>query len=228
MKHPIFCLFMVFALVVSTASPMTILNAAELWNSQSGKSKSGTPSYYNASKGTAKHGITLYNKQSNRQGISLGNSGLKSTLQGYKKVEMTGQHKSKLWGFMSDSAAANRQADIDNALQIEYETQKYTSKEMTKVINDVRAYQLKGQQKHAQDLNEYYEQKALEEQEREKKKQAALNGHTYKAPAAYTSKGVAQAGQKKAYKTTVSKPTKAGEVSVELKRAPKLFNTPNR
>ena len=209
-----------------------MLNAAELWNSTNSNASEKKVYYYNGAKrDDSKKGITLYNKQSKKGGISLG-SGLKSTIEGYKKVSMSGQHKSKLWKFMSQSAIENRQADIDNALQIEYETQKQTSKAMIKSIKEAQAYQLQGQQKHQQALNEYYEKEAMAKAEREKKKQAALSGKKYKAPpVAYSSKAMTQAAMQKQYKSPSSSSAsenKPKEVKVPLNTGTKLFNTPNR
>ena len=211
---------------------MTMLNAAELWNSTNSSASEKKVYYYNGAKrDDSKQGITLYNKQSTKRGISLG-SGLKSTIEGYKKVSMSGQHKSKLWKFMSQSAIENRQADIDNALQIEYETQKKTSKAMIKSIKEAQAYQLQGHKKHQQALNEYYEKEALAKAEREKKKQAALSGKTYRAPpVASSSKAMSQAALQKKYKSSSSSTSsdkKAKEVRVPLNPGTKLFNTPNR
>ena len=220
MRHPVLCTFLALILTFTTAQPFAGLNAAELWNSQKEKGTSKKTYYYNQSKSSNKKGITLYNSQSSQKSnsISLGGGDLKSTLQAYKNVKVSGQHPSKLWKFMSTSALKNRQADIDHALQIEYKTRQDTAKKMTALFKEVQIARIKAEKEYQKQLADYYEKKEAEELEKQKKKEEALSGAGYKSKS-YSSKN---SGKKKVYKISGAKDKK-----VRLKKPKRLFNSPS-
>lgn len=233
MKHPILCIFLALILTFTTAHPFAGLQATELWNSQKKGSDSkddGKIYYYNKSKSspTAKGGITLYNRKAQQSYSTSIGGGLKATINGYKKVKFSGQHPSDLWKYMSDSAIQNRQADIDNALQIEYETRKKTANHMASMLKEVQVAQIKAEQSYQKELAEYEALKKEEELEKQRKKEYALNGgKNYKSQRSkkntYTSSKVSSV------KSASSKSESGKKTTViKMKKPKKLFNSPNR
>ena len=225
MKHPILCTFLALVLTFTTALPFTGLHATELWNSKNSQKNDGDQKtyYYTKSKPSSKGGITLYNKKSKQTYVSSNSGNLKATLEGYKKVKFSGQHPSDLWKYMSDSAIQNRQADIDNALQIEYDTRKKTAKHMVNVFKEVQKAQAEAKVKYQKELDEYYAMKEAEELAKQQKKENALNGGTaYKGKSknkSYVSKGN---GKKVIYSKSSSD---SKTTSIKLNKPKKIFNS---
>ncbi len=234
MKHPILCTFLALVLTFTTALPFTGLHATELWNSQKKGSNSkdgGKVYYYNKSKSspTAKGGITLYNRQAQQSYSSHVGGGIKSTIESYKKVKYSGQHPSDLWKYMSDSAVQNRQADIDNALQVEYETRQKTAAHMANMLKEVQVAQVKAEQSYQKELAEYEALKKAEELEKQKKKEYALNGgknyKSYSSSKKNTYTSSKASGKKSIYNKSASSKK---STTIKMKKPPKLFNSPNK
>ena len=173
MKHPILCVFLSFMLIVSTAHPFMESNASELWNSskKNAHKKGKSYSYYNRTHTKGKtSGFKLYNSKT-FNGASVSQSAKRSfekTYNGYKHVGMTVKRKSDLWKFMSKRAQLSRQSDVDNALQIEYETRLNNAKHMRKALKEVRKDQKKAALAYERLRAEYNARLRAEEAEKAK------------------------------------------------------------
>tara|TARA_R110001592_G_scaffold144484_4_gene367659 strand:+ start:28696 stop:29361 length:666 start_codon:yes stop_codon:yes gene_type:complete len=221
MKHPVLCTLFTLFLTLTTAQPFVASYATELWNSQKKSNSGGKTYYYNKSKSSTSGNVTLYNTTTPPAYNTSKNGGLKQTLQGYQKVEVSGQHSSKLWGLMSPSALANRQADIEHALQVEYDTRKITAAHITTVFKEVQTAQMKADKEYQNTLSEYQQKKQAEELAAQQKKEQALNGGTSHRKKTYSASG---SGKKKLYVTS----KESTETNTKLKKPKRLFNDPNR
>lgn len=173
MKHPILLMSLVGFLVVSDGNPFADLGAAEVWNSQSKRQiTSDKRTIFNKSKNSniGKGPTTLYNRQSNSNINASSHGGLDARIQSYGNIGMTQQVPSKLWGLLSPSALENKQADIDYALQNEYERKKATAKVVIEAMKDFEAQRLKMEREYQAKMARYggdrdrmrEEQKALQ------------------------------------------------------------------
>ena len=212
MKYPVFCFFMVCFLTVMVAPPFIGADAAQLWNKPD-RAKSGK-AYYNKRKPFEDADAPVLYNQTKRDRMTPSGRGSLNAIQAYGKVTMPGQKPSKLWETMAPSAARNRQADIDFALQQEYNIRKKVSAEMIKALR-IRAQQDAAQEKKYQaELAAYRaEQDAIKQKKLEKKLQAL--GFLTSAARAYKSSGT--------YKRASRKDDSTG-----LKKPKRLFNDPNR
>ncbi len=205
MKRPILCLFMAGIFMFATFEPFTTSNAAELWNATPrGKTAGKGSTLYNKRGGSSDN--SLYNRKTqSRNNILSPNHGL-SSIRTSKYVQMSGQHPSKLWRIMSPSAVKNRQADIDLALQQEYNIKKTTAKLVNNAIREGERHRIAGDKQHQKMLDKYEAERAAEKQERLDRKYNFLNGGATKP-------------NRRTYKSTSTRE------ETGLKKPRKLFNT---
>ena len=209
MKHLLLCLFMICAFTVSTVRPFMDLNAAELWNSRSGAEKP-SKGYYNKRKSSKGSGSTIYNRNRPSSEVPVSNSGLRSSLQAYKKMKVSRDQKSsKLWSKMSSSAVMNRQADIDNALQREYKIRKRTTARMIAGAKQREADRIAGEKKYKALLEKIRADKNADKAERAARKERALKNPNARSTTS---------SSKRVYKSSSKKR------DIGLKKPKKLFN----
>lgn len=232
MKHPYLCAFLTVALSFTAYQPGFRLNAAELWNStgtgpsapsyyinKEGGQKNKPGAYYNVLGGmTDANERTLYNvKDPSIIAANQKQSSLLAVMHAYDNVDTEGrQRQSKQYGYMSADAVANRQADVDHALQIEYETRQRTAREMAKVQEEVAVARYESDKARQEELSAKEAQKQKEALEREQQKANALSGRK----GAYRSSKSRSGG---ARYTARSASSKTG-----LKKPTRLFNDPNK
>ena len=230
MKHPYICAFLTVALSFTAYQPGFRLNAAELWNSTD--QSSPAPSYYSGKKGGNGSSGVYYNAPKNSRASNSGTlfnvqdeaamagkdirGGLQANIETYKNInkDMRPQKSSKQFAFMSPAAVADRQTDIDNALQIEYEQRKATAKLMMEVYEEVQQSLADAEKADQEQRAADAEEKRQKDLEREQKKTRALSG------------------KKGSYKSSGSRGTTytAGGTtssSTGLKKPTRLFNDPN-
>ena len=138
---------MVLVMISLDGSPLLGLNAAELWNSQSKDRPSAKKQLFNSQLPRVQGSVTLYNPQS-RILARNSHSGIKQNLEVFAKVDRSKQVPSKLWGLLSPQALANKQSDIDYALQKEYERKQATAVAMRASIRKNEAVKLQNARKH--------------------------------------------------------------------------------
>jgi hypothetical protein len=226
MKHPYLCACLTFALSVTAYHSGVRLNAAELWNATGTGASSPSSSYYVKKKEDRKgqsetyynatrkfnpaNRTELFNSQDQTK-VSSGEGGLDSAIYSYKNVKMGKQRDSKQFKTMSANAVANRQADIDHALQIEYDTRKATARNRIEVAKRVDAARAKFKRDRQTELAAMQSEEETKAMERERKKARAL-------------------GRTGAYRTSnsgVKYKTKDAS-SKDLKKPTRLFNDPNK
>lgn len=218
MKHPLLCMVLTLVLVVMDGRPFDMLGAAEIWNSQSGQRSSGEkrtiynkPKNSNAGKGVT----TLYNRQSTSNARVSSRAGLQAQISTYAQIVPGQQVPSKLWGLLSPQALLNKQADVDHALQKEYDRKSKTAVIMAKMLRESEALRLEGERKHQEDVARYHADKDAYEAARQAEKERALRGRA--SGRVYTA-----SNKKRVYKG------RAGENRTVLKKPKRLFNDPNR
>ncbi len=211
MRHPILCLFMIFAFTIVTASPYMNLNAAELWNSQSRGTSSGEKTYYNKRHKSEDGKNTLYNRKNTKRRTPTASRGLRNNIKAYKNMRISRETKSsRLWKFMSPIALRNRQADVERSLQREYDIRRATRAMMIAGAKSREAYRLKSERKHKTRLEELEEKRKDRAEKRAAKKWNAL----------YNSRRLISYGK------NAKTPTRNSR-STGLKKPKRLFNDPN-
>lgn len=229
MRHPYLCAYLTFVLSVTAYHSGVRLNAAELWNSTGvGSSPPSSSSYYVKKKEDRKgqsetyynatrkfnpaNRAELFNSQDSSK-VSSGEGGLDSAIHSYKSVSMGKQRESKQFKTMSARAVANRQADIDHALQIEYDTRKQTALHMIEVAKEDDAARAKARRNRQAELATMQEEKEAKVQERQRKKDRAL--------------GISN-GTHRVSKNGGSRKGIESSSSTDLKKPTRLFNDPNK
>lgn len=219
MKHRVICFLMACIFTATTAHPFMSVDAAELWNKGTSAKKSGK-SYYNKSGNTTKKGThTLFN----RKGTVVHNEKSASAYRGhnagygfYTEVRMSEQKVSRQWKMLSASAVRNRQADVDLALQQEYEILKDVAKKMNIATKQQQKVRVQNYKKHQKEIARYKVAAAeaeLDEEVRRDRAYAKL-GHKKGKSSRKVSKS---SGRKSATKTRSS----------GLKKPTRLFNDPS-
>ncbi len=211
MKHPILCLFMILSFTVSVIPESEPLSAAEIWNTNRVGGKKSEGSYYNK-KNYGKNGSSvIYNKRhkgDNRFRLPI----VSRSVRNYKKMRISREIKaSKLWKTMSPAAIRNRQADINLALQREYNLRiklRNSMKIAARIREKSRKY---AHIEHLKRVEEYKERKRARERIEWEKKQRFLDyGHDLIRK------------KKRVYKVRTYKNDGIG-----LKKPKRLFNDPN-
>ncbi len=182
MKNRILFFAITLALSCVTYQPIQGLSAAELWNSQSSNAskKSGKNTYYNSSRknnAPSNGKSTLYNGTGNTGTIgrvSKGSSIIASTIKEYKNLQVRKNKPSKMWGLLSPAALKNRQADIDNALKIEYDRKKGALAARVRAYKNTQKEMNAQKKEHAAFRKELKEQREAYKQARLEKKMRAL------------------------------------------------------
>ncbi len=224
MKHPYLCACLTFAMCVTAYHSGVRLNAAELWNSKGVGSSSSSSSYYVKKKDNgAEKPNTLYNatrrfnpanrtelfNSQDRSKVSSGEGGLDVAINAYKNIKLGKQRTSKQFKTMSANAVANRQSDIDHALQLEYDRRKATAKHMVEVAKGNKITRAKSRRDHQAQLFALQAEKEEIAMNRERKKARALG---YRTSSRSSGK----------YRKRIS------SSSTQLKKPARLFNDPNR
>ncbi|MCK5374906.1 MAG: hypothetical protein KAJ40_06445 [Alphaproteobacteria bacterium] len=229
MKYPYLYVCLAFSVSVAAFQPMIHLDAAELWNAKKGatsspaytgnkdKSKSGSNGYYNVPKAsTAANRSQLYNTKDPSRNYNSNAGGLQTVIQAYNDVEMGMQKTSKQFQTMSKQAVANRQADINHALQMEYETRKATAKHMIGVYKEAEASRIKGEKEHQLAIAAYKTEKEDKALERQRKKDIALGKITTLRGSSSEKTGLSYTAK-----------SSSSSQSLGLKKPARLFNDPN-
>ena len=209
MKYPVFFTCLVCLLTVFPR-PFTSADAAQLWNKpEAAKSGKTGKTYYGRKKRTGPDKGVLYNRQGQTRKSFLHDGHLKA-VHAYSRVSMPGQKPSRLWGIMAPSAVKNRQADIEFALQQEYNIRKKVAADMLQTLK-LRAQQRAADERRHQDALARYaaEQTAIKQHKLEKKQRAL---------------GLSAAGPAQKSAGTY----KRKEKGTGLKKPRRLFNDPNR
>ncbi len=226
MKHPYLCACLTFIMCVSAYHSGVRLNAAELWNSTGvgtgspssyyvEKKEGNSDSYYNSTrKPTANRQTALFNAK-DPSTVTSGEGGLDAAIHAYKSVKLGNQRPSRQFKTMSAVAVANRQADIDHALQLEYNRRKATASLMIEVARQDNAAQAKARKDRQKDLAAMKAEKEAKAYEREQKKARALGRKSvYRASSSAAS-------------NSVRKRVTSSSSTMELKKPARLFNDPN-
>lgn len=213
MKHPILLISIVSLFVVGDGNPFTDLGAAEVWNSQSKRQvTSDKRTIFNRSKNSnvGKGQTTLFNRQDYSNINSSSHGGLNAKIQSYKEVDMTQQVPSKLWGLLSPQALANKQADVDNALQNEYERKKATAKVVIAAMREYETHRVKMEREYERNL-----ERSQKDSEKSKIDKKAIQALALKAKE--SSKGLSNRSEDKGLRQN--------ENTQVLKRSVRLFNS---
>lgn len=234
MKHPYLCCFFAIALSFTAYQPGFRLNAADLWNKTGvgvsapsyyvegqAKKKGNSGIYYNNRDGSNSYNQkTLYNvKDPSALAAGKRRDRLNAMANNYKGVNTSNrkQRPSKQFAFMSSDAVANRQADIDLALQNEYNRRKETAQNMRRLQESSRRSLIAADKAEDKRLKELEARRQKYMQERERKKAMALKG-----------KGVLYSGTSKSTKASrAGYSSYTSSSSTGLKKPKRLFNDPN-
>ena len=225
MKHPYLCVCLTFVMCLTAYHSGVRLNAAELWNStRSGASSSDSPSYFVKKKEDVRgQSATIYNdsrksNQVNRKTlfnsknssiVSSNGGGLDEAIHAYNNVKMGKQRPSRQFKSMSPNAVSNRQADIDLALQHEYDRRKATARMMIDVAREVGATRARTDRERQEELVAIREEKEAKALAAQRKKDRAI-------------------GKNVAYRTSNRNVRyKKSSSSSDLKKPTRLFNDPN-
>ncbi len=242
MKHPYLCACFTFVFCVVAYHSGIRLNAAELWNSVGvGKSSSFSSSYYvrKNKRDSEKKSRTLYNatkrfNQADRHSkrrvlfnsqdpskVGSGKGRVEAAIYTYKSIRLREQRSSKQFEIMSADAVANRQADIDHALQLEYERRKATAKHMIEVARADEAARFRAKKARQLKLASIEAEKNKRDEERARKKARALG----MAGAYRTSRSSSNNSRRKVTRKLLPPSSSS---AVKLKKPARLFNDPNR
>ncbi len=176
MKRQILYIAMVSVFTFVIFQPYMNLNAAELWNSPSKGKDLGNKIYNQRKAYEAKK--SLYNR-TNENKKSQFNHGV-SSIRTSKDIKMSKQYPSKLWEIMPASELENRQADIDFALEQEYNIKKKTAILVNKVIRDNEKRQYAAEKRYQKDLAKYELEELSDKAERLERKYRSIYSDSHK------------------------------------------------
>lgn len=216
------------ALSVLAFYPSAHVNAQELWNSpkKGGSSSSSGRSYYNVPESsTASNRSVLYN--TDRPVREVG--GLRVVVQNYEDIRMRRLGDSAEWGDLSKSAKANRMADINHALRIEYKIKKASAKHMIDVFKQDKAARVAGEKEHQKAVADYEaEQEAIAEARSLKKEKALIQMASLRGRSSSLSYSSSSSpSSSPSYTTGKSSSSSCCGGGASLKNTERLFNDPN-